>query len=145
MAGMMNTHEACDKVRSFSPTGNEAADVHSLYDLLSQLGEVQGNSDVRCELISIFERHPDVSLGSPGPIVHSLEESPIDDHVELLAASIKRQATSMTVWMAERCFRSKLSNPNRAKLVESLKKAQQENHAGKIARAIEEALRNYGG
>jgi hypothetical protein len=47
----------------------------------------------------IFERYHSADLGSPGPIVHALERSPIDDHVALLAESLRRQPTLMTVWM----------------------------------------------
>jgi hypothetical protein len=131
------------RVRAFTPTGDEPADVKALYDLLDQLGDSQRDPDVRRELISIFERHPGADLGSPGPIVHSLEKAPIDEHAELLAASLQRRATIMTIWVAERCFRSKLSERNRATLLEALAHARRQTDPGEVAEAIAGALREY--
>jgi hypothetical protein len=140
----MSNDDASEKLRAFTPTGNEPIDLQALDDLLDQLGERQRDPDVRRELISIFERCPGADLGSPGPIVHSLEKAPIDDHVQLLAASLQRRATIMTIWMAERCFRSKLSDRNRSMLLEALTDAGERASPGKVAKAIADAIRQYG-
>jgi hypothetical protein len=136
--------EAITRLRGFAPTGDETVDVETLYDLIDQLGQLKHRVEVRRELIMILERNPDVDLGSPGPIVHTLEESPIDDHVVLLAESLQRRATIMTVWMAERCLRSNLSDRNRHTVVDALRSAAEINSGGEIALSIEEALREYG-
>ena len=141
----MEEHEAATQVRAFSPTGDEPADVGALCDLLDHLGDAKHYPGVRRELISIFERHPEADLGSPGPVVHALEGSPIDEHVEVLAASLQRRATTMTVWMAERCFRSNLGEQNRAKLLDALTAARRQPVSGELAEAIAGALREYGG
>ena len=140
----MNQEEAINQIRAFTPTENEPADVHFLYELLEQLGETKCHANVRRELISIFERFPDASFGSPGPIVHSLEESPVDEHVEILAGSLQRRATVMTVWMAERCFRSELPDANRAALITALMKARGQSGSDEVDEAIDEALEEYG-
>jgi hypothetical protein len=140
----MSNDDASEKVRAFKPTGNEPVDLQTLDDLLDQLGDLQRDPDVRRELISIFERCPGADLGSPGPIVHSLEKAPIDDHVQLLADSLRRRATIMTIWMAERCFRSKLSDRNRSMLLEALADAGKRASPGEVAEAIADAIREYG-
>jgi hypothetical protein len=140
----MDEDAACNAVRRFLPSGDEPADLDSLYALLDQLGEAKNYSAVCRELIAIFEKYPEAELGSPGPIVHSLEASPIDEHVELLAASIRRKATIMTIWMAERCFRSDLSEINRCKLTEALSAAGKDANSPEVADAIAKAIGKYG-
>ena len=140
----MEHSEALNTIRGFAPTGNEAADVETLYRLVDELGDLKHLPEVRRELIMIFERNPGVDLGSPGPIVHTLEQSPIDQHVDLVAESLKRQPTIMAVWMAERCFRSNLSDRNRTVLLDALKEAAKRVKGGELAMSVAGALRNYG-
>jgi len=141
----MEHQEALTKLQAFSPTGNEDADVEALYALIDELGALKDDPAVRRDMIMIFERFPKADLGSPGPIVHALEKSPIDAHVELLAESIRRQATMMTVWMAQRCFRSKLSDQNRKLLLDALRDALAKiSRSGELAMSIEETLSKYG-
>jgi len=140
----MKLDEAINKFGSFSPTGDEALDLRMFYALIDQLGELKYADDVRRELITIFERNPNANLGSPGPIVHALEESPVDEHVALLAESLRRHATVMTVWMAERCFRSNLSTQNRRTLVDALRSAADRATGEEVVSAIKEALQDYG-
>jgi hypothetical protein len=140
----MKHQDALTRLREISPTGNETVDIDALYALVDQLGQLKHAADIRRELFMIFERNPDAELGSPGPIVHTLEESPIDEHVDLLAESLRRKATIMTVWMAERCFRSDLSDQNRNALVGALRCAAKVSKGGELAASIDEALREYG-
>jgi hypothetical protein len=140
----MSKDDASAMVHAFMPTGNEQADLQALYDLLDQLGDLQRDPDVRRELVAVFERFPAIDLGAPGPIVHSLEKAPIDEHVQLLAESLRRRATIMTIWMAERCFRSKLSDGNRSMLLEALSDASKRTSLGRVAEAIADAIRKYG-
>lgn len=140
----MKLDEAINKFGSFSPTGDEALDLRMLQLTIDQLGELKYADDVRRELITIFERNPNANLGSPGPIVHALEESPVDEHVALLAESLRRHATVMTVWMAERCFRSNLSTQNRRTLVDALRSTADRATGEEVVSANKEALQDYG-
>jgi len=140
----MEQPEAIDKLRNFSPTGDEAADVAVLHGLIEPLRYRQPAIEVRQQLIGIFERFPAASFGSPGPIVHALEASPIDEHVDLLVESLRRRATVMTVWMAERCFRSNLSDHNRQALLNVLREAAETPLNEEIATLIDNALTEYG-
>jgi hypothetical protein len=52
-------------------------------------------------LFDVMERMPDSDLGSPGPLVHTLEQ--MRGHYESeLVESIKRRPTSLAVWMVNR-------------------------------------------
>lgn len=51
-------------------------------------------------LYSLMERLDDADLGSPGPIVHTLEAC--SGYQPALAESLRRKPTPLTVWMANR-------------------------------------------
>ncbi|MFG3604731.1 hypothetical protein [Micromonospora chersina] len=51
-------------------------------------------------LYSLIERLDDADMGSPGPIVHSLETW--SGYRPLLAESLRRKPTPLTLWMANR-------------------------------------------
>jgi hypothetical protein len=52
--------------------------------------------------LTFIEEHPDLDLGSPGAIVHRLEQSSLEFYVPLLLASINRKPTLHTLWMLNR-------------------------------------------
>jgi hypothetical protein len=52
-------------------------------------------------LFSLMERLGDLDLGSPGPIVHTLEQTGAA-YRPLLAESVRRAPTPLTVWMVNR-------------------------------------------
>ncbi len=51
-------------------------------------------------IFKFFESHPDKDLGSPGPLVHFLEEE--NDYLSELEQSVLRKPTDLTVWMINR-------------------------------------------
>jgi hypothetical protein len=51
-------------------------------------------------LYSVMERLDETDLGSPGPLVHTLEAW--NGYRSLLAASLRRKPSPLTVWMANR-------------------------------------------
>ena len=51
-------------------------------------------------LFDVMERMPDADLGSPGPLVHTLEA--LTGYELELAESIKRMPTPLAVWMINR-------------------------------------------
>ena len=138
----MNINEALRNINEFIPSGNESADLDSLYSLTDSI-EDKNNKDIKYALIQILEKYPDAELGSPGPIVHLLEGSEISEHIELLSASIKRKPTVMTIWMAERCLRTELSIKNKDKLLESLLFSSKNKNTKEVSESIQEALDVY--
>jgi len=57
------------------------------------------------KLIEEYDEKVDLTLGSPGPLVHTLESNQTS-HEEFLLASLARQPTGTVIWMAERMSRS---------------------------------------
>jgi hypothetical protein len=132
-------------LRQFTPTGDEGRDVTTLYELIDRLGGLKTAPAIRDALIGIFERHPKADLGSPGPIVHALEEAPLDEHVRLLVGSLGRNPSSMAVWMSDRCFRSPgLSQESRAALLKALRDAQATVNNADTAAMLADTLDEYG-
>jgi hypothetical protein len=52
-------------------------------------------------MFDVMERMPDVEMGTPGPLVHTLEQMSGRYEHELVE-SIKRKPTHLTIWMANR-------------------------------------------
>ena len=108
-------------LRSFTPTGDESEDVGRLYDITDAIGAEGLAAHCLAEMLAVFERNPDADLGSPGPIVHCIETVPMADTIPLLAQSLERVPTTMTLWMAERCLRSNPTADSAAMLIAAIK------------------------
>lgn len=98
-------------LQAFAPTGDGADNVHRLNELLAGFAALPGCERVAPALFALLERHPQADFGAPGPLVHALERQP--GYPELLAASLERQPTELTAWMANRLLNSKLARDDR--------------------------------
>ncbi|GAA3250201.1 hypothetical protein ACFO1B_39950 [Dactylosporangium siamense] len=83
-------------------------DMHENADGVERLAavcdELPGSADAQLWmplLFALFERLNDVDLGSPGPAVHTLEATG-SGYLPLLADSVRRKPTPLTVWMVNR-------------------------------------------
>ena len=64
------------------------------------------------ELFKVIERLPDSDLGSPGPIVHTLEKMRGSYEAHLLE-SVRGHPTVLSVWMVNRILNTALSPESR--------------------------------
>jgi hypothetical protein len=101
---MINIDEVQQKLSEVTFNSGEA-DVEAMYDLVDQLRELKNPREFVPHFFKWFEENSQFDLGSPGPFVHFIEEK--IDYVELLASSIERKPTIITVWMANRIANSK--------------------------------------
>jgi hypothetical protein len=99
-------------LQSFAPSADAADNVHRLNELLAGFAALPGCERVAPVLLALLERHPQADFGAPGPLVHALESQA--GYPELLAASLERQPTELTAWMANRLLNSKLPRDERA-------------------------------
>ena len=104
--------ELLSDLQAFAPTGDGADNVHRLNELLAGFAALPGCERVAPALLALLERHPQADWGTPGPLVHALENQP--GYPESLAASLERQPTELTAWMANRLLNSKLPRDDRA-------------------------------
>jgi hypothetical protein len=73
------------------------------------------------ELFSVMERLPTSELGSPGPLVHTLESIP--GYEKELIRSVHRLPTVLSVWMVNRLLNTMLSDDDRTKYLSLLQDA----------------------
>lgn len=99
-------------LQAFHPTEDGADNVHRLNELLAGFAELPGCERVPPALLQMLERHPHADFGTPGPLVNALERQA--GYPAQLAASLERQPTELTAWMANRLLNSRLPRDERA-------------------------------
>jgi hypothetical protein len=99
------------ELQGFAPTTDGADNVYRLNEVLAGFAELPGCERVAPALLDLLERHPQADFGTPGPLVHALENQP--RYPALLAASLDRQPTELTAWMANRLLNSRLPRDDR--------------------------------
>lgn len=80
---------------------NEAEGVDKLYGLTDELMALPQPERAIPALFDVIERMPEVEMGTPGPLVHTLEQMRGRYEKELVE-SIKRQPAYLSVWMVNR-------------------------------------------
>jgi hypothetical protein len=81
---------------------NEDADgMDRLYALCDELADRDDPENWMPLLFALMERLDEVDLGSPGPIVHTLERTGTA-YRRLLAESVRRKPAPLTIWMVNR-------------------------------------------
>jgi len=73
------------------------------------------------EMFRVMERMPDVELGSPGPLVHTLEGIP--GYERHLADSVRLQPSLLSVWMVNRILNSPIAEDRRLFWMELLQQS----------------------
>jgi hypothetical protein len=115
----------------FDPMNVESDGDDRLRAVCKELAERDDAAQWAPLLYSLMERLDEVDLGSPGPIVHALETW--DNYGQLLAESLHRKPTPLTVWMANRVLN--LDPPDALRWLDLLRSAQTHPAASSAARA----------
>jgi hypothetical protein len=96
--------------------------IHDLYDAVDVLDDSLTKSDVFPAIFDFFEKFPSADFGSPGPLVHLIEDADFTQYAGLLLSSLERRPVSHTLWMANRLLNDeKVTDPLRSSLVTALK------------------------
>jgi hypothetical protein len=95
----------------FDYTNIDARGLERLGELTDALMSVPDKEKAIPELFSVMERMPDTELGSPGPLVHTLER--IHGYEHELVRSVHRRPSLLSVWMVNRILNSDLSDEAR--------------------------------
>jgi len=85
---------------------NGEADLGQMYDFIESLEKSPNQREAIPSVFSFFEQHFDKDFGSPGPLVHFLEEK--NDYIGELKVSIERKPTGHTVWMINRVLNEEM-------------------------------------
>jgi hypothetical protein len=74
-------------------------------------------------ILRFMEEHPELDYGSPGPLVHHVEEFCWNGYEEKLIESVGRRPTTHTVWMLNRVLNGTTEPSRRQVLVRLMKQA----------------------
>ena len=90
------------------------------------------------ELFSVMERMPEVDLGSPGPIVHTLET--LKGYEAELMRSVRRSPSLLSLWMINRILNTDLPNNIRQSYMSVLSQAA---NRPDVSKTIRDDARNF--
>jgi hypothetical protein len=109
---------ALDSLRAsdFDFMQSDADGINRLQDLCQEI-KAFAVCDAAPLLLGLLERLDGSDLGSPGPIVHTLES--MNGYEPFLAESLSRKPTALSVWMANRILNAR--RPDRVEWLARLK------------------------
>ncbi len=95
----MNPDDVLQSLQAIATSDDFMGQTYELTDKWS----AEPDSYKAVEPILLFlEEHPDVDVGSPGPLVHFVEQFYGDKYEAKLLESLRRKPTAHTVWMLNR-------------------------------------------
>jgi hypothetical protein len=103
IAAQLDALDAAD----FDDMNADADGVERLYPITDELAERTDPQAWAPLLFRLLERLDTADLGSPGPVVHLLERSAGPVYHPLLAESVRRKPTPLTVWMVNRVLNAR--------------------------------------
>src|SRR5215469_521162 len=105
----------------FDPMNVDARGLERLRELTDALMKVTSPERAIPELFRVMERLPDTDLGSPGPLVHTLEA--LKGYDEELTRSVRRRPSLLSVWMINRILNTDLPSDVRQSYMSLLSEA----------------------
>ena len=98
----MTTDEAVlEQIRTFKMKDDDT-DYAALVELIAYIENAADPRLAFRPLFDLLERYPDADFGSPGPIVHFLEQFFPGGYEDELLASVRRAPMWTTLWMLNR-------------------------------------------
>jgi hypothetical protein len=105
----------------FDMSRADADGVRRCYDLADEILAWSSSDEVVNAVFAVFERLPDSDLGSPGPLIHTIEKVP--GYESRLLESVERHPTPHTVWMINRLLNLPQPRERRKQLLNLLRNA----------------------
>jgi hypothetical protein len=109
----------------------DEVDMEMLYDFIDRIEKLPNKRDAIPAIFGFLEISHDKELGSPGPLVHFVEEE--NDYHAILKASLSRNPTVLTVWMVNRIINSAVE-PERSEWLSVLDFVSRDESADEIAK-----------
>ena len=133
--------------KDFNPENPGAEGIQRLSSLTGELIALDVPSESAELLLRFIERSssfegidPRFDLGTPGPLVHTLER--LQNYREHLVSSVQRQPTPLTVWMVNRVINGAEDQDQRELWLVLLRKCQSHPRSSSATREeVEEFLR----
>jgi hypothetical protein len=113
----MNAKELSDRLESLA--GSEDF-LRGVRQLMKDLGPAPDSQETVEAILRFMERHGDIELGTPGPLVHFIERFAGQGYEQKLIESVKRRPVAHTVWMLNRLINGTPHAAQRQRLVRIL-------------------------
>jgi hypothetical protein len=94
--------------------------VSDLYNITEGFDALPDKARVIPSMFSVIERCAGADLGSPGPLVHSIESLGYERYLPELVDSVRRRPTYLNVWMVNRILNSEIPENHRQQLLDLL-------------------------
>ena len=108
-----------------------------LYPIMEGFRDLPDRERVLPAMFELMERFPGAYLGTPGPLVHSIESLGVENYESLLVESVRRQPVELNVWMINRILNTDLQTEHRRQLLDLLRLVPQ--HPKVVQRVADEA------
>jgi len=92
-----------------------------LYPMTEGFKELADRERVVPAMFALMERFPDAYLGTPGPLVHSIESLGVERYESQLVESVRRQPSELSVWMVNRIINTNLPPQHRHELLDLMR------------------------
>lgn len=112
--------------------------VHHAYQLTDKWSAEPDAYKAVDPILAFLEKHPEVDVGSPGPLVHFVEKFYGDKYEAKLLESLSRKPTAHTVWMLNRIINGVKDPAQRQPYIEAMSDAK--NHPLADSSAREQAV-----
>lgn len=97
----------------------DGSHILALHELVDISQNVAGNPPTILAVFEYLERYHHADLGSPGPLVHYIEQA-YPAYIDALLLSLARRPVAYTLWMANRILNSEIDNILRQRLIGAL-------------------------
>jgi len=91
--------------------------IDKLYDLVDLIENQTNISDTYDSIFKFMENNPVSDIGSPGPLVHLLEDH-FPSYVSKLVNSINKAPSITTIFMLHRILNSDVTEPERSQYID---------------------------
>lgn len=127
----MNPDDVLQSLEAISTSKDFVYQAYQLTDKWS----AEPDSYKAVEPILLFlEEHPDVDVGTPGPLVHFVEKFYGDKYEAKLLESLHRKPTAHTVWMLNRIINDVKDSGQRLAYIKAMSEAKDHPLADSVAR-----------
>jgi hypothetical protein len=124
----------------FEPDSGYDENQFRLYPITEGFEELPDRERVAPAMFALMERFPDAHLGTPGPLVHSIELLGMERYEPLLIDSVRRQPVDLNVWMVNRILNTNLEPEHRRRLLDLMRSVP---HHPKVPPRVAESARDF--
>lgn len=108
--------------------------ISQTYELTDKWAAEPDSYKAVAPILSFLEENPDVDVGSPGPLVHFVEQFSGNKYETKLLESLRRKPTSHTIWMLNRVINGVEDAAQRRTYVKAMSEAMNHPLVDSIAR-----------